>query len=61
MTAKAEALATIQRLPDDVSLEEIAEELEILAAVRKGQEDVAAGRVKSHEEVEKLLPSWITK
>ena len=42
-------------------MEEITGELEILAAIRKGQQDVKAGRVKSHEEVERTLDEWISK
>lgn len=61
MKDKQVAISTINKLPEDVSMEEIAEELQIMAAIRKGKADVKAGRVKSHAEVEKLFESWISK
>jgi predicted transcriptional regulator len=61
MKDKQVALETINKLPEDASMDEIAEELQILAAVRKGKEDVNAGRVKSHAEVERLVETWITR
>ena len=61
MTDKQLALETISKLPDDISIEEIAEDVEILAAIRQGEADIAGGRFKTHEEVEKLLASWTTK
>ena len=60
MTDKQAVLDALQRLPENASLEEIAEELRIMAAVRRGRADVAAGRTKTHPEVEDLLESWAT-
>jgi predicted transcriptional regulator len=61
MKDKQVAISTINKLPEDISMEEIAEELQIMAAIRKGKADVKAGRVKPHAEVEKLFESWISK
>jgi predicted transcriptional regulator len=61
MTDKTAAIETIANLPENSSMEEIAEELQIMAAVRKGKEDVKAGRTKSHAEVEKIFETWISK
>ena len=58
MTDKQIAVETLGRLPEAASLAEIAEELRVMAAIRQGQTDVAAGRVRSHGEVEQLLASW---
>jgi predicted transcriptional regulator len=58
MTDKQAVLDAVQRLPDTASLEEITEELRIMAAVRLGRADVAAGHVKTQEEAERLLESW---
>ena len=60
MKDKQVAIETISRLPDDASMEEIAEELQIMAAIRKGKADVKAGRVKSHAQVEKLVEAWFS-
>jgi len=48
MKDKEAAITVISKLPEDASIEEIADELQILAAIQKGQADVKAGRVKSH-------------
>jgi len=61
MKDKQVAIQTINKLPEDTSMEEIAEELQIMAAIRKGKADVNAGRVKSHAQVEKLFETWISK
>ncbi len=61
MKDKEVAIETITNLPENVSMDEIAEQLQIMAAIRKGKEDVTAGRVKSHAEVEKLFEAWISK
>lgn len=53
-------LDALQRLPEDASLDEITEELRIMAAIRQGRADVAAGRTKTQEEAERLLESWAT-
>jgi predicted transcriptional regulator len=61
MTDKEAVLDALSRLPENASLEEITEELQIMAAVRRGRADVAAGRTKTQEEVEQLVESWATK
>jgi len=61
MNDKTVALETIANLPESSSMEEIAEELQVMAAIRKGKEDVRAGRTKSHAEVEKIFETWISK
>ena len=61
MSDKTVAIKTIANLPENCSMEEIAEELQIMAAIRKGKEDVKAGRTKPHAEVEKIFETWISK
>jgi predicted transcriptional regulator len=58
MTDKEAVIDALQRLPENASLEEITQELQIMAAVRRGREDVAANRGKSHQEVKEVLTSW---
>jgi len=60
MTDKQAVLDALQRLPENTSLEEIAEELRIMAAVRRGRAGLAAGRTKTHTEVRLILESWAT-
>ena len=58
MTDKQAVIDAIHRLPDNASLDEIAEELQIMAAIRRGRADVGAGRTKTHQETEQLFESW---
>ena len=60
MTDKQAVVDALARLPENASLEEITEELHIMAAVRHGRADVEAGRTKTHEETQALLESWAT-
>ena len=61
MTDKQAVIDALGRLPEGASLEEITEELRIMAAIRRGRKDVADGHTKTHKEVEKLVESWATK
>jgi predicted transcriptional regulator len=49
------------RLPDDASLTDIAREIEFIAGVREGFAQLDRGEGKTLDEVEKQLPSWISK
>src|SRR5436305_7860238 len=55
MTDKQAVADALQRLPENAPLEEITEELQIMAAIRRGRADAAAGRTKTHEEVQALV------
>ena len=60
MTEKAIVLETICVLPDDCSLEEIAERIEFMAAVKKGLDQLDRGEGIPHAEVKRQLASWLT-
>lgn len=49
----------LRRMPDDASLQDIARELEFIAAVREGLAELDNGDNVSIEEVENKLPSWV--
>jgi predicted transcriptional regulator len=59
MTEKEIVLETIRSLPDNCSLDEIAERIEFMAAVRKGLDQLDRGEGIPHEEVKKQLASWL--
>ncbi len=61
MTAKAHVLELIQKLPDEVSYEEIARKIELITGIREAQEQIASGEGLSAEEILKEMPEWITK
>ena len=56
--AKAEAIELIKNLPDDVSTGSIMEELFFKQQVEKGLQDVAEGRVLTHEELKERIARW---
>jgi predicted transcriptional regulator len=61
MTNKEIVQDLLRRIPDDTSPQDIAQELEFIAAVRQGLSELDNGDSVSIEEVEKDLPSWIMK
>jgi predicted transcriptional regulator len=60
MSAKQRVLQVVRGLPDDSTLAQIAEEVAILAAIELGEEDIAAGRTMTHDEVVNRKRSWKT-
>lgn len=61
MSDKQLALESIQRVPEDASLDAIAERLEFLAGIRKGLDQIERGETVSHEEVKRQLATWLAK
>lgn len=61
VTNKQLVIDAVSRLPDAASIEAIREEIEILAAIRRGEEAADAGKVTSSEEVKKLVAEWTSK
>ena len=55
------ALDALGQLPESATLEQMSEELAILAAIRRGEAAADAGHVLTHEEVERRSAEWITK
>jgi predicted transcriptional regulator len=60
MTQKRLVLDAISELPDEVSLDEIAERVEFLAAIQKGLDQLDRGEGIPHEEVKRQLATWLT-
>ena len=61
MTNKEIVQDLLRRIPDDASLQDIAREIEFVAAIRDGLSELDNGDYIPIEEVEKELPSWIIK
>jgi predicted transcriptional regulator len=53
--AKAEALEMIEKLPEDVTTRVLMEELFFKQQVEKGLQDVAEGRVLTHQELKERI------
>jgi predicted transcriptional regulator len=61
MTSKQIVEDLLQRIPEGASLHDIAQQIEFIAAVRQGIEELNRGEQIPIEEVERELPSWIIK
>ncbi len=57
-SAKQDALHAIERLPDDVPLDEIVYRLYVLNQVQQGLKDVDAGRTVSSDELAHEIEAW---
>ncbi|MBI3911987.1 MAG: hypothetical protein HY320_13780 [Armatimonadetes bacterium] len=58
-TVKQAVLEMIERMPGDVTIEEIMYELYFRQHVDRGLRDLEEGHTVSHEEVEKDLEQWL--
>lgn len=61
LTDKQLAVQALDRMPESISLEQISEELAILAALQKAQRAADEGRLISHEEVHQRSMAWTGK
>ena len=60
MSNQEAVIELVKRLPPDLSLYEIAREIEFVAAVREGLEEIDRGEGIDIEKVEEAIESWIT-
>ncbi len=49
----------LQRLPEDVSLHDVAQEIEFVAAVRQGVAEIDRNERIPIDEIERELPAWV--
>lgn len=61
MSDKEAVLELVKRLPANVSLHEIVKEIEFIAAVKDGLQEIDQGKGVSIEAVEQMLEEWTTK
>jgi predicted transcriptional regulator len=57
-TDKQDAIDVIEQLPDDVPMDEIVYRLYVVNKVRRGMQDVEAGRGISSEELAREIEEW---
>ena len=55
---KQQALAIMESLPDDISLEELIYQLAFRAHIEEGLRDSAEGNTVPHETVERKVAEW---
>jgi predicted transcriptional regulator len=60
MTQKELVLDAISELPDEASLDDIAERVEFLAAIQKGLDQLDRGEGIPHEEIKRQLATRLT-
>ena len=60
-TPKRQVQEILESLPEDASLEDIQYHIYVRQKIEQGLADVAAGRVISHEEVQRRLAKWLSK
>ena len=61
MSNKEMVIEAVRQLPENVSLDEISEQIAILAAIRRGERAVEEGKTISHDVVKVRSASWISK
>jgi predicted transcriptional regulator len=60
MSDKESVLELVNLLPADLSLREILRELEFVAAVQEGLDEIDRGQGISIESVEQMMAAWTT-
>ncbi len=58
---KDEVIKLISKMPDNVSIDEIMEELYFKLQVNRGLQELDNGKGIPHEEVEKRMQRWLSK
>ena len=59
MSTKQIVQDLLQKLPEDVSLHDVAQKIEFVAGVRQGLAEIDRGERIPIEEIERELPSWV--
>jgi predicted transcriptional regulator len=60
-TAKEEVRKILDRIPDDVSYEDIQYHIYVREKIERGLKDIEEGHVLSQEEVEQRMSKWLGK
>lgn len=61
MSNREIAIDLIKNLPEDLPLKDIAREIDFIAAVREGFEQMERGEGLPAEDVRKMVPSWVVR
>ena len=61
MTAKAQVLETVGKMSDEATMDEIFDEMELIAGIERSVEQLDRGEGVPAEEVRKQMRSWISK
>ena len=55
------ALEALRQMPESATLQDISQEIAILAAIRRGEAAAEAGQVLSHDEVKRKSAAWTSR
>ena len=61
LSEKQIALEALRQMPEAASLQDISQEMAILAAIRRGEAAAEDGRVLTHEEVKRRSAAWTSR
>jgi hypothetical protein len=56
---KQQVLHAVQRLPDDISFQDVNEEIALLNAVAEAEEDIEKGHLIDNKEMKGRLDEWL--
>jgi predicted transcriptional regulator len=59
MLTKEKVIKTIDRLPENFTVDQVVEELVVLNKIEEGLNDVEHGRVFTTDQVKKELKTWL--
>jgi predicted transcriptional regulator len=59
MSTKEIVRDLLEKLPENVSLHEVARQIEFVAAVRQGLAEIEGGESIPLDEIERELPAWV--
>lgn len=57
-TVKDKVIRAVEKMPPDVSFEELMEQIYLLYKIDRGLKQVEAGDTMSHQEFEKRIKKW---
>ncbi|MEH2114438.1 hypothetical protein [Nostoc sp.] len=61
MSDKEAVIELVKHLPQDVTLQEIIQKIEFIAAIREGFNQIDQGQGIPIEQVEQIMDTWTTK
>jgi predicted transcriptional regulator len=61
MSNKELVLEAVNELADDASLDEFAQRIQILDAIRRGERAADSGQIVPHDELKARVAKWTTK
>jgi len=59
MITKTQIKTSLEKLPENVTIDQVIDQLIFLEKVQKGQSDSKNGRINSKDEAKKKLNKWI--